>query len=56
MTLATLLARAALRRPDAQAVIDGPRRLTYAELAAHAASAAEGFAQLGVAKGDDDED
>ena len=52
MTLATLLARAALRRPDAEAVIDGPRRLTYADLDAHAARAARGLAHLGVAKGD----
>jgi 2-furoate---CoA ligase len=52
VTLATLLARAALRRPDAEAVIDGPRRLTYHELDALTASAARGFAQLGIAKGD----
>ena len=52
MTLATLLARAALRHPDAEAVIDGPRRLTYHALDALAAGAARGFAQLDVAKGD----
>ena len=52
MTLATLLARAALRHPDAEAVIDGPRRLTYHDLDALTASAARGFAQLGIAKGD----
>ena len=52
MTLATLLARAALRHPDAEAVLDGPRRLTYHDLDARTASAARGFAQLGIAKGD----
>jgi 2-furoate---CoA ligase len=52
VTLATLLARAALRHPDAEAVIDGPRRLTYHDLDALTASAARGFAQLGIAKGD----
>ena len=52
MTLAALLARAALRRPDADAVVDGSRRLTYAELDRHATAAAQGFASLGVARGD----
>ena len=52
MTLGALLARAALRRPDAEAVVDGPRRLTYGELDARAAAAAWGFGRLGVARGD----
>ena len=52
MTLGELLARAAVRRPDAEAVVDGRRRLTYAELDARAAAAAQGFARLGVARGD----
>ena len=52
MTLGDLLARAALRRPDAEAVVDGRRRLTYAELDARAAAGARGFARLGVAPGD----
>ena len=52
MTLGALLARAALRRPDAEAVVDGRRRLTYAELDARAAEAARGFARLDVARGD----
>ena len=52
MTLGDLLARAALRRPDAEAVVDGRRRLTYAELDARAAAAARGFARLGVGPGD----
>ena len=52
MTLGALLARAALRRPDAEAVVDGQRRLTYGELDARAAAAARGFGRLGVARGD----
>ncbi len=52
MTLGDLLARAALRRPDAEAVVDGRRRLSYAELDARATAAARGFAHLGVALGD----
>ena len=52
MTLAALLERAALRRPHADAVVDGERRLTYAELAARARALAEGFRRLGVARGD----
>jgi 2-furoate---CoA ligase len=52
LTLADLLERAALRRPDADAVVDGARRLTYAELAAQARALAHGFRALGVAHGD----
>ena len=52
MTLAALLARAALRRPDAEAVVDGGRRLTYAELDLRATTVADGFARLGVARGE----
>ncbi|OLC17286.1 MAG: hypothetical protein AUH29_02580 [Candidatus Rokubacteria bacterium 13_1_40CM_69_27] len=52
MTLAGLLARAALRRPDADAVVDGARRLTYGELERLSASLAGGFTRLGVHKGD----
>ena len=52
MTLGALLARAALRRPEAEAVVDGGRRLTYAELAARAGAAAVGFHRLGVGRGD----
>ena len=52
MTLGDLLARAALRRPDAEAVVDGRRRLTYAELDARAGAVARGFARLGVTRGD----
>lgn len=52
MTLADLLARAALRRPAADAVVEGATRLSYAELSTRATAAACGFAQLGVARGD----
>ena len=44
--------RAALRRPDAEAVVDGALRLTYAELHERALSLAAGLARLGVAPGD----
>jgi 2-furoate---CoA ligase len=52
MTLGQLLERAALRRPDAEAVIDGPARLTYGELAERTAALARGFAGQGVGRGD----
>src|SRR5262249_20837844 len=52
VTLAGLLERAALRRPEAEAVVDGPIRLTYAELEARSVALARGFARLGVARGD----
>jgi 2-furoate---CoA ligase len=52
VTLAQLLDRAALRYPKAPALVDGTRRLTYAELAGQVAALGHGFARLGVAKGD----
>ena len=52
MTLGQLLERAALRRPDADAVVDGARRLTYGELAARVDGLAAGFRALGVGRGD----
>ena len=52
MTLAQLLDRAALRDPTAPALVDGARRLTYADLARQAAAVGRGLAELGVAKGD----
>jgi 2-furoate---CoA ligase len=52
VTLAGLLDRAALRRPDADAVVDGSRRLAYAELNARAAVVARGLARRGVGRGD----
>jgi 2-furoate---CoA ligase len=52
VTLGDLLARAALRRPDADAVVDGRRRLSYAELDRRATAAARGFGRLDVRRGD----
>jgi 2-furoate---CoA ligase len=52
VTLAQLLDRAALRDPTAPALVDGARRLTYADLATQAAAVGRGLADLGVAKGD----
>jgi len=52
LTLGQLLERAALRRPDADAVVDGARRLTYGELAAAVDGLAAGFRALGVDGGD----
>ncbi len=52
MTLAGLLERAVLRRPDAEAVVDGARRVTYRALAAAATATAEGLRRLGVERGD----
>ena len=52
MTLAQLLDRAALRHPEALAVVDGARRVTYADLASQAAALGRGFAGLGVGRGD----
>jgi 2-furoate---CoA ligase len=52
LTLGDLLARAALRRPDAVAVVDGPRRLTYGTLHARAVALGGGFRRLGVGPGD----
>jgi len=52
VTLGELLGRAALRRPDAEAVVDGRQRLTYAELDGRAISAALGLGRLGVVPGD----
>jgi 2-furoate---CoA ligase len=52
VTLAQLLDRAALRDPTAPALVDGARRLTYADLARQAAAVGRGLAELGVAKGD----
>ena len=52
MTLAHLLELAALRWPGAEAVVDGDRRLTYADLHARARSLAAAFRDLGVGRGD----
>ncbi len=47
-----MLERAALRRPGAEAVVDGEVRLTYADLTEQAARAGAGLARLGVGRGD----
>jgi len=52
VTLAGLLERAALRRPRAEAVIDGATRLTYAELDDQSTALGRGFSGLGVGRGD----
>ena len=52
MTLAQLLDRAAQRRPEATAVVDGARRLTYAELSVQAAALGRGLADMGIGRGD----
>ena len=52
MTLGGLLERAALRRPDADAVVDGAARLTYADLARRATTLGRGFQHLGVGAAD----
>ncbi|MGH7315011.1 MAG: class I adenylate-forming enzyme family protein, partial [Candidatus Rokuibacteriota bacterium] len=52
MTLAQMIEQAGLRRPAADAVVDGPRRLTYADLVDQATRLGRAFARLGVGKGD----
>ena len=52
MTLARLLELAALRWPQAEAVVDGDRRLTYAQLYRQALALGAAFHHLGVAPGD----
>ncbi len=52
MTLARLLELAALRWPQAEAVVDGDRRLTYAQLHRQALALAAAFHRLGVAPAD----
>jgi 2-furoate---CoA ligase len=52
VTLARLLERAAERRPEATAIVDGARRLTYADLARETAALGGGLIGLGVGKGD----
>lgn len=52
MTLKHLLKRSALRRPDAVAVVDGERRMTYHELRSAADAVGHGFRGLGVRPGD----
>jgi 2-furoate---CoA ligase len=52
LTLADLLERAVLRRPQAEAVVDGRTRLTYADLDRQSAALARGLAGLGVGRRD----
>jgi 2-furoate---CoA ligase len=52
VTLARLLELAASRWPEAEAVVDGDRRLTYAELHRQALALGAAFHRLGVAPGD----
>ena len=47
-----MLEQAGRRRPAADAVVDGRRRLTYADLVDQATRLGRGFARLGVGKGD----
>ena len=47
-----MLEQAGLRRPSADAVVDGRRRLTYADLMDQATRLGRAFARLGVGKGD----
>ena len=51
-TVAELLDRRALQRPDHTALICGDRRVGYGELAERVAAAAAGLAARGVAAGD----
>jgi 2-furoate---CoA ligase len=52
MTLTRLLELAAARRPTAEAVVDGARRLDYAALLAQATRLGAGFRRRGVEPGD----
>jgi len=47
-----MLEQAGMRHPTADAVVDGRRRLTYAELVEQATRLGHAFARLGVGKGD----
>jgi len=52
LTLAEVLERAALRRPQAEAVVDGAARWTYVELFHRARALGAAFERRGVARGD----
>ena len=52
MTLARLLELAALRWPEAEAVVEGDRRLCYAQLHASSVALGRAFHRLGVGAGD----
>jgi long-chain acyl-CoA synthetase len=52
LSLATILAEGARRYPDKVAVVDGEKRVTYAELWLEARAYAAGLRELGVGPGD----
>ncbi len=52
MTLGRLLERAALRRPSADAVVDGAAHASYSELWLRTGAVAHGLGRLGIGKGD----
>ncbi|MDX6510631.1 MAG: 2-furoate---CoA ligase [Gaiellaceae bacterium] len=52
MNLASSLEGAAARDPEAEALVQGETRLTYAQLRAHAARLAGGLDELGLRRGD----
>ena len=52
LSLATILAEGARRYPDKVAVIDGPARITYADLWHQARAYAAGLRELGIGPGD----
>src|SRR5438067_7363174 len=52
MILSRMLEFAALRYPDREAVVDGSKRLTYAQLHERVCRLASSLAKLGVGKGD----
>ncbi|MFC5818998.1 FadD3 family acyl-CoA ligase [Nonomuraea harbinensis] len=52
LTIPGVLARAVREHPDAEAVVDGPVRLTYARLGARVREAAKAFVAAGVRHGD----
>src|SRR6185503_2457058 len=51
-TIPAVVAGAAARWPDAEALVDGDGRLSFAQLAARADEAARAFVASGVAPGD----
>ncbi len=52
LTIPAVLERAVREFPDVEAVVDGPVRVTYAELGERVREAAKAFVALGVGRGD----
>ncbi len=52
MTIARMLAASTAREPDALAIVDGERRLSYGEWSEDIRKLAGGLASLGLADGD----